>query len=245
MKKKKKERCIFVGRFNNHAQIISEHIHQVDWPALLLRARRLPPPAWTAGRRRPGRRWAAGGPGTPGRNVRRSDGTSCTRPSAAPRRWAAAPGANLTKHSGTEMKQGQKKKIEADKPSDGDSPRQWQALRVTWLGLLEHRDHISQEVGQLSGTFGDLVLWWDVLMAPQRSICSGKPLKCVLVIFQPTACLRTSCTIHKSPLGGKLNQEILCHKVYIWCGCTVLNCFGFTGNYSIRVQQPSPPVPRG
>lgn len=65
-------------------------------PALLLHVHRPLPPASRAGRRQRGRRWAGGGRGTPGRNGRRSDATSCTRPSAAPRRSAAAPGGSLT-----------------------------------------------------------------------------------------------------------------------------------------------------
>lgn len=42
----------------------------------------------------------------------------------------------------------------------------------TWLGLFEHRHHMSQKVGQLLSAFGVLVLWWNVFMTPQRSIHS-------------------------------------------------------------------------
>lgn len=68
-------------------------------------------------------------------------------------------------------------------------------------------------------------------MAPQWPVCSGQP-QSVTVVFQPTlvqhvTLVRTSCTIHNPPLGGKLNQEILCHQYVCDVGscCVKLSCF--------------------
>lgn len=72
-------------------------IHAEHLPALLPHVHRRLPPASRAGRTQRGRRWADGGHGTPERSGRRSDVMNCTRPSAGPRRLAAAPGGNLTR----------------------------------------------------------------------------------------------------------------------------------------------------
>lgn len=71
------------------------HTYTNYWPVLLLHVRQQLPPALKAGQTRRGQRWADEGLETPERSGRRSDAMNYTRLSAAPPRWAAAPGENL------------------------------------------------------------------------------------------------------------------------------------------------------
>lgn len=45
---------------------------------------------------------------------------------------------------------------------------------TTWLSVFEHWYHVLEKVCQLDSALWNVVLWWNVFMAPQWPICSRK-----------------------------------------------------------------------